>query len=102
MISPRGGLIRGSPLYSDPGQGYWIAQYRHDLVLPRYVLLLVLIFATAGAIYCDPGLRTGGFNGERIVSGAVIAIKTHYHRVVPWTDVDKPREDMDEKVRNSL
>lgn len=33
------------------------------------------------------------------MSGAVIAIKTHFHHTVPWTDVDKPREDMDEKVR---
>ena len=30
-----------------------------------------------GAMYCDCGLRNGGFNGEGMSSGTVLAVKTH-------------------------
>ena len=41
-------------------------------------------------MYCDVSIRKAGLNGEKVQSGAVIAVKTHYHRTVHWTEPDRP------------
>ena len=35
-------------------------------------------------MYCDGSIRRHGFNGEKITSGAVLVVKTHYKKM--WTD----------------
>ena len=40
-----------------------------------------------GSVYCDPTLRQFGFNGEGLVSGSVLAVKTH-NPVPRWIDPD--------------
>ena len=46
----------------------------------------------AGSVYCDGGLRSGGFIGEGFNRGSVLVVKTHSGRV-DWTDRDKPVPD---------
>ena len=42
-----------------------------------------------GAGDCDTAIRSHGFNGERITSGAVLVVKTHSNDAT-WTDRNKP------------
>ena len=61
----------------------------------KIVSVLVVLFKSlplvfVGSAYCDGTIRSHGFNGERVTSGAVLGVKTHYNRKVIWTDLDKP------------
>ncbi len=40
-----------------------------------------------GSVYMDRKLRESGFNGERMITGVVCVVKTHFtDKAVPWTN----------------
>ena len=42
-----------------------------------------------GSVYCDNFIRHSGMNGEKVISGSVLVVKTHFHRETIWSNKNK-------------